>query len=230
MSTVNYLIERARNILQDTTGVRWPEKELIEYMNDAQLEVVLHKPDASSENGLFTCVQGARQTLASITGALRLLDVMRNMGTNGTTPGKAVSLIGRGVLDAQRRAWHSETAASAVDHYVYDSRDPRTFYVFPPAVSGIRLEILYSKTPTTLTSGNSPLQVESIYYNALLDFMLYRAYSKDADFAANLERAMMHYQAFATSMGLTRVINTAYTPRADQRDTRDSIHQSPAMG
>ena len=42
------LITRAQDTLQDTTSVRWPEAELLRYINDAQREIVNFRPDASS--------------------------------------------------------------------------------------------------------------------------------------------------------------------------------------
>jgi hypothetical protein len=225
---VKDILDRAQDILQDTTKVRWPEAELIRYLNDAQREVVLHKPDASSVTGLVTCAAGTKQAIPNT--GLRLLDVIRNMGTTGTAPGNAVTLVGRGVLDAQRRGWHAESPSASIDHYVFDSRDPKTFYVYPPATSGVRLEVMYSVVPATLTSASSSIGLDATYTNALIDYVLYRAYSKDADFAANLDRSLTHYQAFAQSMGLDRIVTTAFTPKANQRDTRDSIYQPPVVG
>jgi hypothetical protein len=221
------LLQRVQDILQDTTGVRWPEVELIRYLNDAQREVVLHKPDASSDTRTVKLVAGTRQTIPS--DGLRLLEVIRNMGTTGTAPGRAVSLVGRGVLDAQRRGWHAEAQSTSIDHYVFDPRDPKTYYVYPPATSTAHIEVMVSVTPPDVITGSSTIGLPGIYANVLIDYILYRAYSKDADFAANLERAMVHYQAFAGSLGLKTAAGLAFSPRANQRDTRDSPHNPPSM-
>ena len=47
------LISRIQDTLQDTTGVRWTEAELLRYINDAQREVVNFKPEASADS--FKC-------------------------------------------------------------------------------------------------------------------------------------------------------------------------------
>lgn len=223
------LLQRVQDILQDTTGVRWPEAELLRYLNDAQREIVLHKPDASAVTQSVQLVAGTKQ--ATPAGSLRLLDVIRNMGTNGNTPGNVITLIGRGVLDAQRRGWHAETAEAEADHYVFDVRDPKTFYVYPP-VSGTpqQVEAILSIAPAEVTAASQSISLDDIYANIIMDYCLYRAYSKDADFAANLERALTHYQAVAASLGLKTQSSLLYSPRAPSRDTRDAPSTSPPLG
>lgn len=222
------LLQRVQDILQDTTGVRWPEPELLRYLNDAQREIVLHKPDANSVNEPIPTVAGTRQTAP--VGTLRVLDIVRNMGTDGTTPGDVITLIGRGVLDAQRRGWHAEAPAAQADHYVFDARDPKTFYLYPPVgVTPQQVEAILSKEPAEVTLAAQAISLDDIYANIIMDYILYRAYSKDADFAANLERALTHYQAVATALGLKMQTGLAYSPRAPIRDTRDAPSSSPPL-
>ena len=45
------------------------------------------------------------------------------------------------------------------------------------------------------------LPLDDSYMNPLLDFMLYRAYSKDADYAQNAQRAMGHLEVFQMALG-----------------------------
>jgi hypothetical protein len=39
-----------------------------------------------------------------------------------------------------------------------------------------------------------------VFGNALIDFVLYRAYMKDAEYAGNNQRAAQHYQLFVSSI------------------------------
>ena len=41
------LLSRIKDTLQDTTSVRWPEAELLRYINDAQREIVNFRPESS---------------------------------------------------------------------------------------------------------------------------------------------------------------------------------------
>lgn len=207
------VIDRVRNILQDTTGVRWVDSELIQWINDAQREVVMYRPEAYSVNTNFQMTAGqTKQTLP--VAALRLLDVVRNLG-NGATPGRAIRIINREIMDAQRPNWHSDTAEAEVKHYMFDSRDPRTFYVYPKPSSAYWVELVYTAVPTTLTSTTGAITVRDDFANALVDYVCFRAYTKDAEYAANGQRALAHYQAFATAMGIKSQVDAAFGPASN---------------
>ena len=111
MATVRVidLIDRAEQILQDTTNVRWGQQELLDHLNDAQREIVLFRPDANPVNESFTLAQSSKQTLPAA--ALRLLDVYKNNSPN-TDP---VTNIDRKVLDDQVSDWHA-TTGTTVQH------------------------------------------------------------------------------------------------------------------
>jgi|GEM_PF-204380 len=235
---VNDLLNKAQTILQDTTGTRWPEHELVGWLNDAYREIILARPDANSESGDFTCAEGTRQVLTKdFPNALRLMDVVRNKAGNE----RAVRLIERQILDDQRRGWHTEPASVDIEHYIFDPKLPREFLVYPPATSAAQLEVVYSSVPTdhpiqedgaaeevyidygsssSITVGgesfipaSETIKIVDSYANAILDYMLYRAYSKDAKYAANGQRAVRHYQAMQAAIGIKTQSDTATMPR-----------------
>ena len=207
--SVQSIVDRVQTSLQDTTGIRWPVAELVMWVNDAQREVVLYKPDASAQNVVVNLVPGTRQTLPS-TGN-RLLRIIRNMLTADTSsPGRAIRIVSREVLDAQCPDWHDGTRAQGdnahgltVKHYVYDEQDPRTFYVYPgiaaAAATNAFVEMVYSGNPPAVLQGGN-LSIPDIFSNAVTDYVLYRAYMKDAEYAANNERASTHFQLFMSSV------------------------------
>jgi hypothetical protein len=219
------ILDRAATILQDTTGTRWPQDELLSWLNDAQREVVLLRPDACAVNEAIPVSAGiSRQTLPAA--ALKLIDIMRNVtvtatdaGENTVSSGDAIRRIERRVLDDQVPGWHTETG-SAVKHYVYDERDPKSFYVYPALTGEGHIEGIYSSAPAdvAVVTADATISLDDIYANAILDYVLYRAYSKDADYAANSQRAVGHYQAFMGSMGAT---NKADTMTSMQGTTND---------
>ena len=72
--TVQSVIDRVQAVLQDTTGVRWPVvDELVLWVNDAQREIALLKPDASAKNETITLAAGTKQSIPA--GGNRLLKV-----------------------------------------------------------------------------------------------------------------------------------------------------------
>ena len=205
------ILDRATIILQDNTNVRFPNEELLKFFNDAQREVVLHRPDAKMVNIAFDLATGSKQTLPS--SALRLIDVVRNVD------GRAVTQVERRILDETLPNWHETTAGTnKIQHYIYDPADPKNFYVFPQGASGTHsLEIVYSEstpdiTITDFVGDTTVISIDDVYSNCLLDYVLYRSYQKDSEFAGNAQRAMMHYQSFANALGIKTQADSAVTP------------------
>ena len=216
------LVSRAQTLLQDTTSVRWPVLELQGWLNDSYRETVNLRPDANTATGEFTCAAGARQIVTTtFSSALRVIEVVRNTAT--TSAKGAVRLVNRRMLDDQRRNWYAETPTVDIQHYMYDPRLPKEFLVYPPASTAARLEVVYSSVPLAhmLTEAQlinpataDVIRIDDSYFNALLDYVLYRAYSKDAEYTANAQRAVAHYQAFQNALGVSAQTNAASQPGA----------------
>ena len=200
------IIRRVVETLQDNTSVRWPVSELVRYLNDGQREVVLYRPDAMVTNATVALSAGSKQALPA--NGAKLIEVVRNTGGNK----RSVRMINREILDAQSPGWHNITGTTEILHFMYDVRDPKVFYVYPPAAaSGASVEMVYAAYPTDITepadgslytavTGN--ISMPDIYGNVLQDYVLYRAYTKDSEYAGNASRAQAHYAAFANALGL----------------------------
>ena len=92
------IIDKAQTILQDTTGIRWPDDELLGWLNDGQREIVIYKPNASVKNQSVALAAGTKQTIPA--DGVQLIDIPLNKG-NGSTPGRSIRITMREVLDAQ---------------------------------------------------------------------------------------------------------------------------------
>ena len=220
--TVQSVIDRAQTVLQDTTGVRWPVvAELVLWINDAQREIALLKPDASSTNTTVTLATGTKQDIPS--GGNRLLKVVRNMSAASNGTGKrAVRLVDREVLDAQTPDWHDPTVSgdaahtTVVKHYIYDESNPRNFYVYPGVAGNAYLEIVYSSNPVTVAQ-NANLSIPDIFANAVMNYVLYMAYMKGAEYAGNAQRASSHFQIFTSSVTGKGQIDAITNPNIERR-------------
>lgn len=227
--TAQSIVRRAVDTLQDTTSVRWPIPELVRYLNDGQREVVLYRPDASVTNATVNCVAGSKQSLPA--DGAKLIEVIRNAAAESDK--KAVRMVNREILDAQLPGWHSVTGSINILHFMYDPRDPRVFYVYPPALNTAQLDLVYSSYPADITepadgstyadvTGN--VDLPDIYGNVILDYILYRAYSKDSEYAGNAQRAAAHYGAFANALGIEIKGTTGVMPNPTGNPNR------PPMG
>lgn len=225
--TAQSIIRRAVETLQDPTSVRWPISELVRYLNDGQREVVLYRPDSMVTSTTRTLTTGTRQTLPN---GSKLIEVVRNTG--GTK--RAVRMVNREILDAQTPGWHNLTGATDILHYMYDPRDPTVFYVYPPAATGASVEIVYAAYPTdivepadgslyTAVSGN--ISLPDIYGNVIQDYILYRAYTKDSEYAGNAQRAQAHYAAFANALGIEIKATVAVAPNPIHNPNQPRMQQ-----
>lgn len=192
------LVADAAKLLYDKTKVRWPEDELLGWLNDAQRQVVFLKPEANVVNESISppTPNGTKWTIPAA--GTTFIKVVRNMGADGNTPGKAVKQIDMETLDCELPDWHSAAVAVNADHYAFDDMDPKHFYVYPPTDS--KLEIVYSASPADVGI-NDPIAIDDGYANVILDLMLWRAWSKDSQHA-NLARASNHYQVALQALGL----------------------------
>jgi hypothetical protein len=207
------LVNKAGVLLLDPTHVRWTQTELLNYVNDGQREIVIYRPDASSKVQIFP-LDDSNTMQRLPTEAIRLLDVTRNLGLTGYTPGSPVMEIDRRILDTQIPDWHSSPPQQAIQHFSYNPKTPDIFYVYPRPANSLKVEIIVSVPPTELSSTSSPLSISDIYANALLDYMLYRAFSKDSEYA-DPAKAAGYYKTFMQSLGVKTTVDAAMTPHQD---------------
>lgn len=240
-------IWRVSSLLQDVSPqfVRWPEKEIVNWLNDAHLAITKFLPAASSRVDAIKLKAGTRQSIETVAAAdckpgdgttpsaailgTQVLDVIRNMGVDGLTPGGAIRLItdGREVMDSQSPGWHSITGTS-VTGYLYDPRMPRYFYVTPgiPATPIMWAEVAYTAQPIAipnsgsagseayLLSGTSTVKisVSDEHIDDLVNYVCARAFMKNATFAANGPAAANYTALFTGSLNAKVTALTGNNP------------------
>lgn len=174
----------------------------IRYLNSALRSLVLARPDSSVKT---TAVQlTANTTKQSLpTEAFRLIDISRNMGTDGLSPGRIITPIDREVLDLTNRLWHQGTVRTYIDHFCYDNQNPRIFYVTPPVhgSTAVYVEMSYSWLPTTITAVGDAIVVDDVFANPLIAWMLYRAFTVD-DEEVNFGKGQAMMQEFFNLLNL----------------------------
>lgn len=193
------IINKASVVLHDRKNVRWSVEELLGYLNEGQRAILIYKSNAYVVSRSVQLVAGTKQTMPD--DAVQLFDIPRNMGANGTTPGRAIRIAKREMLDAQVPDWHSADASAQVQHFTYEEASPRVFYVYPPqpTVAPGYVEMVFGAMPPNIDI-SAPIRVDDIYEVALLHFVLHRAWMKDSEFAADNGRSSEHLQAFITAL------------------------------
>lgn len=204
------LIERITDTLQDKDNIRWPRLELLRYINDGQREVVSQRPDSSSKSQVVLLAQNTKQTLPA--DGVRLIEVERNMGVDGLTPGRAIRLTGREVLDAQVPNWHVTPTSAVVSHFMFDIRKPREYFVYPLPTASVYVEINYSAAPTDLAAEASTIYLDDIWANALIAYAIMRGYQKDEDYANNANAAAAWGSIFMQSINARTPADAGINP------------------
>lgn len=221
------VLGRVRLVLQDEDAVRWTESEVLQWITDGQRVIVLVRPDACVQNQSVDLVEGTKQTIPD--GGLRLLDIVRNMSDN-----RAVRLVDREVLDTADPGWHARKGSAAIRNYAYDNRDPTVFYVSPPAMkpdpkakpAKATLEIIYSVAPPKVEAAGDTLALTDIYIDPLVNYALFRCYSKDAQFAQNMQIAAAYLQSCMAMLGVKTKKDVAFSP---DLTSKGALPNAPAI-
>ena len=203
------IVTKASTQLIDTGNTRWTQSELLGWVNDAQRLIVLAQPNTNQVVVAKQLVAGTRQSIPA--DGWLLLDIYRNMGTNGTTPGNVVRQISRRVLDSFVPGWHSAAPTSAVTNYLFDVQDQTAFYVYPPNDGTGYLEINYSQNPVDMTL-TTPIDIFDVMEPVLLNYTLGMAYLKDAEYSGNAAVGQAYMSAFTAALGAKEKAETDNNP------------------
>lgn len=210
------IIRRAADILKDATGIRWPADELVRWLNDGQLEVARQRPDQVAQIVPTGLVAGFRQTLPA--SALKLIDIP----CNSAAPKAAIRQVDRKDMDVLDPAWRAATASAVVKHFIYDDRTPLLFEVWPPATVAAQVDLCVAVRPVDVAvpstadyaSVTGSIGVPDLWANALVDYVLYRAFSKDSETTANAARAAGCWQAFGSAIGADLTAQATVSPKS----------------
>jgi hypothetical protein len=189
------IITKVRNLLVDTgTSPRWTDAELLNHISDAQRTIAALQGDEVAKVAVVQLAAGTRQSLPA--DGVSLLNILRNMGTTGATPGRAVRLIRRDIIDDQNPNWHADAKTNYTYNYIYDPLDSKAFFVYPPAIGNHYIEINYTYVPAEVTSTSTALVVPDVYQTAVMDYVMFRCHQKDADSSGGHATAQMFLQIF----------------------------------
>lgn len=205
--TGQYVADGAWTKVNEAIGgsaVRWPAAEALRWINNGQREIVNRSPRANAKTALVAVTNtDTRQDLITLgaTTAVQLLDVLRTCSSTGT-PRRACTKRDRVWLDDQLPAWHSTAPAQDIVHWMYDDRDPTAFFIYPPLISGQKLQVVYAGAPTDLNAATDPITLPDIYANALEFFILFSFYSKDTTYTKSPQMAESYWRLFLDSLGI----------------------------
>lgn len=206
----DYVIDAAE-LYGDDSYARIGASVWIRYLNAGIRALILVRPDAGAVTESILLVQGIKQTIP--TAALRLLDITRNMGTDGLTAGKIITPSKRAHINYSNLLWPADTGETYVENFSYDSNTPRIYYVTPPvhATTDVYVEVSTSQLPTTLTAVGDTMSVSDLFFEPLVQYMLYKAFSAD-DESVEFEKAQIYLNNFFRLLGIEGQVSAAMGP------------------
>lgn len=207
-TTLAQIMGRFNEVTQDDPPKRWPIPVRVDWVNEAYKQIVVILADATATSAVRPLAPGVRQRLTD-PASINLPNAYRMMDCVANATGQAVRRIPAAVMDGLVPDWRRSPSSLRIEHWMFDDRNPLEFLVFPPAAAGAECLILYSAMPEAHAIPDAPalpdltetLRIPDIYTPAVLDYLLYRAYLKDADDQSNFTRATTFYQGF--TQGLT---------------------------
>lgn len=202
-TTAKSIIERAQVALQDQDGVRWPAGELVQHLNDGQRAYLEKRPDQKTSTSAVALAAGFMQSLPAT--AASLIDIHNN----ATGRMRGITKVETAQLDAVLPSWRAATPSAEVVHFMHDLREPRVFRVYPPAAAGASVLMTQALYPADLpapagdawTAVTGNLDLPDHAADAVLNFVLFKAYSKDAEFGGNSQLAAGYLALFNAAIG-----------------------------
>lgn len=237
---VREVLGSVSTLLEDISPqfTRYTEAELLLWLNDAQMAIATYLPHECTTAYTVKLQPGSRQSIETIAVAdaktiagtqpaadikgLILRDVVRNMGINGTTPGRAIRIVDRDDLDLTDPDWHTKTAA-AVRRFCFDPTAPRLFWVSPgPAVgpsSAVWVELILAEEPAKIAgtgyefSGDNStvISIDDCNRPDIVAYMLARAYLRPRG-GTNAAMAAQWTQVFTASLNARVAALTGINP------------------
>ena len=184
---VSSILDSAAALLNDAGAVRWSRAELVTWINDGQLALIKIKPAAKTISGVLQLVPGATQTLPA--DCLTFLELQDNVSGVVATP------CDKSSLDSFSPKWRTTPTSNSVLHYM-PSINAGEFFVYPAqndTPASVTLTYVAYPIPVIATG---TLDVRDEFAPNILNYVLYRAYSKDAEVAQNSALAASYFALF----------------------------------
>lgn len=227
MDTLKDIAVEASRLLNDSYDcdpeynfTRWSKSELIEYGKDAIRSLFTLVPKKFTSVKKIELVPGKVQYLPE--GCTKIVKVL-NAGDNDNT--QAVSSIANSVNSRLGNLFSDKCSGSAylldpssytIESFSLDESSDQIFYVEPPVpVSSdpIYANVICYGLPDI--KGN--YIVSDWMHNAVIEFILYRAYSSEDESANSSTNAKAHLEHFYTSIGNFLAAEKSMTPEMTRR-------------
>ena len=213
------LIAECAGDLFDPGYDRWEQSDWLAYLNSGERQLIFFKPTSYTISTAFQLVEGTRQSLPS--GSVELVDIPRNMGSDGSTEGASIFKVDPKDLDESVPNWRAYNASATVVHFMFDPNNRTKFDVFPkqPSSDMGYVDAIYSAIPTEVAAVGNNINLNDEYSEPLKNYMKFRALALDAQFSDfSYRRSLDAYNLFVTQIGRKDLVETKLPVKRGTRE------------
>lgn len=240
---------------------RWPETDMVRAANYGLMALAKILPQVGSRVDAIKLAAGTRQDITKILAAnikpgdgstaadahgIALLKPVRNMGTDGLTPGRVIRVVDGYTVDSNDPDWHTRVASSAdiaagraVRELVYDREEPRVFWTVPgiPAGQAVWIDVAWLVQPAPIPAAGAPgsehyaydgastvvLGINDQFVEDLHNYCVAMLLMKGSKNTINLPKAQAHAQLFLASVNAMVSTLTGTSPNLKMLPFVDSV-------
>lgn len=189
------IIEQVRRLIQDEVSpFRYSDTMLLGFVNQVLKRMAMVRPDLFIDSGNIPTIQdSAYQTLPS-DGAV-LVEIF------GVTGGAAIEEVDRDLLNRTDPNWINATSGTP-KKYVRNTRNRRSFFLYPRPQFGVQLVAEYSVVPPDYTINQTILQPSQEFFPAIVDGTVFLAEAIDNEHV-DTGRAKLFLDSFTSALGIS---------------------------
>lgn len=214
-------IEELAIKLRDPGHRQWSQIHATEALNSALRALTKVKPRVYTLNESLPLVDGHEQTIPGDVN--ELISILYTLDPNSASGvGEAVILGDMGMMDHDHPSWRNDPAKASPKYWFYEpDKHEHVFYVWPPVAGegeegGAVVQATVSRTPvmsehtseeinnSTVLSAeefyhipiDDEIPIQEFYVDALYEWALYYATSRDDEATSNYARSKDHFTKF----------------------------------
>ncbi len=209
--TVGSVIDTCRKRILDEANIDFDDPQMLNLFNLSGRRMVALQPRVYTRIRTLKLQPGNKQVLSATPPVgLEIVDVVRNMGTDGLTAGRAIRQTDRAFLTRYVPTFSTDPVNS--DASVWDwwpiPEYPEQFYVHPKSDGTGYVELEQAEAPPDIVydAGGAwrslSIPTSDYYLDGYINGILFQAYDDDTDIPGNTPRSQLYYQRFLMSLGL----------------------------
>ncbi|AWK83828.1 DUF6682 family protein [Photobacterium damselae] len=200
---VKILIDRVSRELVDPRNARWYRDELTQYLNEA-IGVIAAKQPGLVAKAIDLYVTSSPIDLPSDGYSLLAVHSINGIAAQYVLVEK---------LDHMYPSWQLDKGIPIC--WTKREYDLKRFWVYPQPSEPVVVSILYVPE-IKISDEEFEISLPNIYEGALVDFVMYRAYSRDGESVSEANKSQQHFQSFLLFLNDDRALKNTREQQLEQ--------------